>query len=279
MCHIKDGIIMPKFDKEYFRKEHGSRNLGLITTEDQSKINETTLLIAGCGVGSQIALSAVRMGFEKFIIVDGDVIELSNNNRQGYTWRDVGRKKVDALAKKIKAINPHAKVKKFPVFVDANNAAKIVKKADIIIDSIDPDAAVAILAMHRAAKKQGKTVIQPSDVGWGAMLQIFTPDSISYEKMIGLNPDTPIDKVDNAEAFEKFIAFFVKLMPPYVQQVAMEVAEGKRDHYPQPVSASYILAAMTVIAAKRVTLGLPVRVAPDYISFDPNTLLDPNEKK
>jgi len=270
---------MPKFDKEYFRKEHGSRNLGLITTEDQSKINETTLLIAGCGVGSQIALSAVRMGFEKFIIVDGDVIELSNNNRQGYTWRDVGRKKVDALAKKIKAINPHAKVKKFPVFVDANNAAKIVKKADIIIDSIDPDAAVAILAMHRAAKKQGKTVIQPSDVGWGAMLQIFTPDSISYEKMIGLNPDTPIDKVDNAEAFEKFIAFFVKLMPPYVQQVAMEVAEGKRDHYPQPVSASYILAAMTVIAAKRVTLGLPVRVAPDYISFDPNTLLDPNEKK
>jgi len=40
---------MPKIEKEAFHKEHHSRNLGLISEEDQVKIDETRLLIAGCG--------------------------------------------------------------------------------------------------------------------------------------------------------------------------------------------------------------------------------------
>jgi len=269
---------MGKIEAEQFRKEYNSRNLGLLTEEDQRKLNETTLLIAGCGVGSLIAISAVRLGFENFIIVDGDRVELSNTNRQGYHAKDVGKFKVVALAHHLKQINPHTKIRKYPVFVDPKNAARLIKKADIIIDSIDPDASLAILAMHRAARKEHKVVIQPTDVGWGAMLQIFTPDSISYEEMIGLNPHTPLLNVNPKEVFTKFIEYFVKIMPSYVQKIAMEVAEGKRPHYPQPVSAAYILSAMTVIAAKRITLDLPVKVAPQYISFDPNEILDPNVK-
>lgn len=270
---------MNKLDKDQFDKEHHSRNLGLLTEEEQQKISDTTLLIAGCGVGSQIALSAARIGFEKFVLVDGDTIELSNNNRQGYSWRDVGKKKVDTLARKIRTINPHVKIRKFSIFIDAENADRLVKKCDIVIDSIDPSSAIAVLALHRSAIRRKKSIVQPTDVGWGAMVQIFTPDSISYEKMIGLNPKVPIDKVDNEEAFEKFIEFFVKIMPPYVQKLAMDVAEGKSDHYPQPVSASYILSALTVIAAKRVAIGLPIKVAPDYVLFDPNLMLTPDEKK
>lgn len=268
-----------KLDKNQFDKEHHSRNLGLLSEEDQKKISDTTLLIAGCGVGSQIALSATRIGFDKFILVDGDQIELSNNNRQGYSWRDVGKNKVDALARKIRTINPHAKIRKFPIFIDAENADRLVKKSDIIIDSIDPSSAIAVLALHRSAIKRKKSIVQPTDVGWGAMVQVFTPESISYEKMIGLDETVPISKVDNEIAFQKFIEFFVKIMPPYVQQLAMEVAEGKRDHYPQPVSASYILSALTVIAAKRLAIGLPIKTAPDYVLFDPNLMLTPDEKK
>lgn len=236
---------MPKIDKELFQKEHHSRNLGLLTEEEQQKISDTTLLIAGCGVGSQVALSATRIGFEKFIIVDGDTIELSNNNRQGYTWRDVGKFKVDALARKIRAINPHAKIKKFPIFVDAKNADKLVRKSDIVIDTIDPDAAIAVLAMHRAAQKYKKSVIQPTDVGWGAMVQIFTPESISYEEMIGLDPKVRIDKIDTKVAFEKFVDFFEKLMPDYVKSVLLEVMEGRQPPYVARYS-SYFQAVLLV---------------------------------
>lgn len=270
---------MEKGDVEEFRRQHRSRNAGLLTDEDHDIIAGKTLLVAGCGVGSQIALSAVRIGFESFVIVDGDRVELSNNNRQGYTWRDQGKFKVDALARKMKAINPHLKIRKYPVFIDIRNAERIAKKADIIIDSIDPDAGAAVIAIHRAAHKRKLPVIQPTDVGWGAMVQIFTSESVSYEEMIGMNPKVPLDKINNDELFGKFIEFFVKIMPPYVQKIAMDVAEGKLAHYPQPVSASYILSAMAVIAAKRVALGLPVKLAPDYVMFDPNSMLDPNENK
>lgn len=269
---------MEKTDKEKFHLEHHSRNMGLLTEEEQQKIDDKTLLIAGCGVGSLIAISAARLGFEKFVLVDGDKVELSNINRQGYSSRDVGKFKVNALAKRIKQINPHAVIKKYPVFVDLNNVKRLVHKTDIIIDSIDPDAAQAVIAMHREAQKEHKKIIQPTDVGWGAMLQIFTPESISYEKMIGLNPETPVEKVSNEEAFGKFIEFFVKIMPPYVQKIAMEVASGKRAHYPQPVSASYTLAAMTVMAAKRIACDQPIKVAPDYIMFDPDAILEPSSK-
>ena len=270
---------MEKITKEKFHQEHHSRNLGLLTEEEQKKIDETRILIAGCGVGSLVAINAARLGFEKFILVDGDEVELSNINRQGFSSRDVGRKKVNALARRLKQINPHAEIRKYPIFVDIKNAARLVHKADIIIDSIDPDAAQAVIAMHRAAQKEHKTIIQPTDVGWGAMVQIFTPESISYEKMIGLNPETPIEKVSNEEAFGKFVQFFVKIMPPYVQKIAMEVAEGKRKHYPQPVSAGYILAAMTVMGLKRVVLEQPFKVAPEYVEFDPDTCWEPNETK
>ena len=268
---------MQKWEKDAFHQEHHSRNLGLLTEEEQSKIDKTVLLIAGCGVGSLIAISAARLGFEKFLLVDGDFVELSNINRQGYTAHDVNKFKVVALARRIKQINPHAKIRKYPVFVDPENADRFVRRADIVIDAIDPDAGPAIIAMHRAAKKQQKTIIQPSDVGWGAMVQIFTPDSITYEKMIGLDPETPVEQITKEETMEKFIGFMMDKMPEYVKKVAQEVAEGKRAHYPQPVSASYTLAAMTVMAAKRVATGEPVKVAPEYVIFDPDEILKPKQ--
>jgi len=64
-----------------------------------------------------------------------------------------------------------------------------------------------------------------------------------------------------------------------VAKIALEVASGKRAHYPQPVSAAYILAAMTVMAAKRLACDQPVKVAPDYIMFDPDTILEPEKNE
>lgn len=269
---------MQKWEKDVFHLEHHSRNLGLLTEEEQKKIDEKVLLIAGCGVGSLIAISAVRLGFEKLLLVDGDYVELSNINRQGYSSRDVGKFKVDALSRRIKQINPHAKIRKYPVFVDPKNAKEFVHRADIVIDSIDPDAAQAVIAMHRAAIKERKTIIQPTDIGWGASVQTFTPESISYEEMIGLDPKIPIEKVNSEEAFQKFGEYFIKLMPDYVQKIVGEVMQGTRKHYPQPVSAAYILSAMTVMAAKRVACEEPIKVAPDIVIFDPNTALDPRKQ-
>lgn len=268
---------MEKLDKVSFRRQHHSRNAGLLNETDQDKISEQVLLLAGCGVGSQIALSATRIGFENFILVDGDTVELSNINRQGYSWRDVGRYKVDALARKIKAINPHAHIRKYPIFVDIKNASKLVNKSTIVIDAIDPDAFDAEIAMHRIAKKQNKFVLQPADAGWGAFLYIYDPKGTSYDEIIKCDHMSleTIQK-NKSELYGRVIEHLMVVMPKYAKKIGMDLMEGKLEHYPQPVSAAYILSALTVVAAKRIALGLPVKTAPEYVLFDPNIMLDPN---
>lgn len=269
---------MEKLDKINFRREHHSRNAGLLTESDQDKISEQVLLIAGCGVGSQIALSAARIGFENFVLIDGDTVELSNINRQGFSWRDVGRPKVDALARKIKAINPHAHIRKFVDFITPENAKKYVSKGTIIFDAIDPEAALAEIAIHRAARAQNKYIIQPADLGWGAAVFIFSKDSVSFEELLGYKPHTPITTIKQEDAFTRIVQLYIQHLPEYAKKLALDLMEGKLPHVPQPVSAANILSGLSVIAAKRIALGLPVKQAPEMVSFDPNVMLDPDVK-
>ena len=73
------------------------RNNIHIKEEDQQRIKDFPVLIGGCGIGSYIAECLLRMGFENLTIADGDVVELTNLNRQNYTSKDIGIKKVFAL--------------------------------------------------------------------------------------------------------------------------------------------------------------------------------------
>lgn len=260
---------------EEMRTHRHSRHAGLLSRESQDKIADTKLLIAGCGVGSLIAISAARMGFEHFVLVDGDSVEASNLNRQGYAAGDIGMPKAEALAGRIKHVNPHAVTKHHNVFVTPENVERFVSEADLVIDAIDPEATVVEIALHREARKQGKLVIQPSDLGWGALVHIFGPHTIGYEEVLGYTKETPLETIDPQEAVGRVIEHYVQVMPEYVRQVTMEFMAGKIDHFPQLVSAAYIAAAMTVVAAKRITLGLPVKMAPEYIAFDPNEMLTP----
>ncbi len=66
-----------------------SRNRIYISEKKQQQIKNFEILIGGCGIGSVIAECALRMGFEKISLVDGDKVEDSNLNRQNYTDEDI----------------------------------------------------------------------------------------------------------------------------------------------------------------------------------------------
>ncbi len=88
-----------------------SRNTGLL---ESSIMNAKTALIVGCGsVGSLIALELARAGVGKFILVDGDTLEVHNICRHQLGFRDIGRYKVDAVADAIQNINPFASIRKY----------------------------------------------------------------------------------------------------------------------------------------------------------------------
>ena len=72
------------------------------------KVQSVRIGIAGLGgLGSNCALSLVRVGFIKFTMVDFDIIEYSNLDRQFYFSDQVGQDKISALAVNLRRINPN----------------------------------------------------------------------------------------------------------------------------------------------------------------------------
>ena len=86
----------------------------LIGKEKMRKLKQSTVLILGLGgVGSYATESLVRSGIGHFILVDFDVIDITNLNRQLMaTQENIGEYKVDVWEKRIKEINPLARITK-----------------------------------------------------------------------------------------------------------------------------------------------------------------------
>lgn len=104
------------------------------------KIKKSTVLIIGLGgVGGYAVESIARSGVGNIVIVDSDIIESSNINRQLIALNsNIGNKKVDEFEKRILDINPNAKIKKIDKFITEENINLLFEtKIDYLIDACD----------------------------------------------------------------------------------------------------------------------------------------------
>ncbi len=110
-----------------------------VGVEGQEKIKEGKVLVIGAGgLGAPVALYLAAAGVGTIGIVDGDVVDISNLQRQVIHFTpDVGRPKVLSAKEKINAINPHVKVNTYQEFLEASNALDIIKDYDFIVDGTD----------------------------------------------------------------------------------------------------------------------------------------------
>ena len=89
-----------------------SRNSGLLESE---WMKDSTVVISGCGsVGSLVAVQLARSGIGNMVLCDPDCLEIHNICRHQLDISAIGRRKVDAVAEKIKLINPDINIKVFP---------------------------------------------------------------------------------------------------------------------------------------------------------------------
>ena len=121
--------------------ERYSRHIILkdVGAEGQIKIRQAKVLVVGVGgLGAPVALYLAAAGVGTIGLVDGDVVDLSNLQRQVIHFtKDVGVSKIDSAEEKIKAINPDVEVVKIPTFVNASNIKEIIRDWDFIIDGTD----------------------------------------------------------------------------------------------------------------------------------------------
>src|ERR1700693_648893 len=118
-----------------------SRHLILpeVGEEGQRKLKAASVLCVGTGGrGSPLALYLAAAGVGTLGLVDFDVVDASNLQRQIiHSTADIGRKKLDSAAEKLKAINPFLNIKKFDTRLSSENALELFREFDIIADGTD----------------------------------------------------------------------------------------------------------------------------------------------
>ena len=110
-----------------------------VAMEGQQKLKAARVLCIGAGgLGSPLALYLAAAGVGTLGLVDFDVVDYTNLQRQllHYT-SDVGRPKLDSAVEKLQAMNPFVKVEPFETMLHSNNALEIFREFDIIADGTD----------------------------------------------------------------------------------------------------------------------------------------------
>jgi sulfur carrier protein ThiS adenylyltransferase len=109
-----------------------------IGTERLRKIQSVKIGIAGAGgLGSNCAVHLVRTGFKNFTLVDFDILDYSNLNRQYYFNRQVGRAKVDVLAENLLDINSAVMIEKLCRKLEEPDFAEIFMDCHVIVEAFD----------------------------------------------------------------------------------------------------------------------------------------------
>lgn len=106
---------------------------------DMDTIMNTTVAMLGAGgLGSPSLRLLAAIGFGRIRIVDRDIVELSNIQRQTvFNTEDIGKPKAEAAAENLELMNPEVQFDPICVSIDEDNAVDVIKGADIIVDGLD----------------------------------------------------------------------------------------------------------------------------------------------
>jgi adenylyltransferase/sulfurtransferase len=123
------------------QQERYSRMLALrdFSQEDMETIMNTTVAMLGAGgLGSPSLRLLTAIGFGRIRIIDRDIVELSNIQRQTvFNTDDIGKPKAEAAAENLELMNPEVQFDPMCVSIDDDNAVDVIRGADIIVDGLD----------------------------------------------------------------------------------------------------------------------------------------------
>ncbi|MBC2398458.1 sulfur carrier protein ThiS adenylyltransferase ThiF [Clostridium tetanomorphum] len=170
---VKEDIKIKENDKIVFikrgeipsRQDMEAQLLARHTPGVHEKIKTSFIGIAGLGgLGSNIAIALGRIGVGKLLLVDYDVVEPSNLNRQHYFIKHIGMKKTQALKEIIAQCNPYVQVITKDKYIDETNTVDIFKDVDLIIEAVDNPKCKAALTNTVLTKMKNKKIIAASGV-------------------------------------------------------------------------------------------------------------------
>ncbi len=181
--------------------ERYSRMLALhdFKEADMESVMGTKVAVVGAGgLGSPALRLLTAIGFGVIRIVDRDVVELSNIQRQTiYNTKDVGKPKADAAAENLALLNPHVNFEPLCISIEESNANDILKGCDIIVDGLD--SFHSRRAVNKASQSLGIPYVFAGAVEYYANLTTFVPGETGcFSCIMGNvedNPDNSCERI------------------------------------------------------------------------------------
>ena len=166
---------MRTFTPDQIRRYHRHLILQNVGSMGQKKLlNSRVLLLGAGGLGSPAALYLAAAGVGTLGIVDFDLVDESNLQRQIlHRLSDVGRPKVDSAENTINSINPDVNVVKHRTALHSSNAFEIIEDYDIIVDGTDNFPTRYLI--NDAATILGKSVVHGSIFQFDGQATVFKP--------------------------------------------------------------------------------------------------------
>jgi molybdopterin/thiamine biosynthesis adenylyltransferase len=173
------------------------RNRKTLSEADQIRLLESTVCIVGLGgLGGTVAETLARMGIGRFCLVDGDVFETHNLNRQLLSSTDrIGMPKADAAVMRVKRINPGLEAVGTAAYLTPENADAVVSSCDLVVDCLDN--IQSRFTLEAAAKRAGIPMVSAAVAGISGHVTTIFPGDQGLENVYG--PEDQIKLAKGAE--------------------------------------------------------------------------------
>lgn len=129
----------PRLRPDQFDRYRRHLTLPEMGVEGQTRLLDSSVLLIGAGgLGCPLALYLAAAGVGRIGLIDDDVVDASNLQRQVlYTTADIGRRKVEVASERIRALNPDVRVDEHALRLDSGNALELFAPYDVIVDGTD----------------------------------------------------------------------------------------------------------------------------------------------
>jgi len=153
-------------------------------------LNSKVLLIGAGGLGSPTAYYLAAAGVGTLGIIDGDVVDLTNLQRQIlHKTSDVGRPKVESAAETLRALNPDITVVPYPTRINVENILEIIADYDLIVDGSDNFDTRYLV--NDACYLSGKTNVHGSIFQFEGMVTLLAPEQGPCYRCLYPTPPPP----------------------------------------------------------------------------------------
>ncbi len=255
-------VALPPHDEFY--RQITVRNQGLIAPDDQQRLRQANILIAGCGsVGGAAVEPLVRMGAENLTLAEPDGYDLHNMNRQSVRLQDIGRNKAEVFQENMRDINPYASITVEAHGITPENVDRVVQQAAIILDAVDVTTRPPLRAkflLHKAARQYRKPVVAGYDIAGLQMLFVYDYRDASLETMAGRVKEQEIDSITPIEfLYRVIVSWPVPPLPLEIIPVLRSQIRGETSGFPQVVYTCHLFGVLATRAVVDILAGRPVR--------------------